>query len=64
MISAVLATMILMTSFNAIAYTKSSATGGFDTDKSERTLIKEIYFNQKQTIALLNEIKSMLQASK
>jgi len=41
MISAVLATMILMTSFNAIAYTKSSATGGFDTDKSERTLIKE-----------------------
>jgi len=63
-ISAVLVTIVVMGGFNTLAYTQGNTEGSFSTDKTDRTLIKEIYSNQMQEIALLNEIKSMLQASK
>jgi len=45
----VLVTMLLMVNINAMAYKDSDLTKpAFSTDKSDRSLIKEILVNQKQ----------------
>ena len=64
-IGAVFVTVFLMYNFNAIAekeYNPSEAV--FTTDKTDRMLIKEIHANQVQTLALLTEIKALLQTPK
>lgn len=56
-------TMILALSLNLMAYQRSEAEAPvFATDKSERTLIKEILVNQGEMLSLLREIKTMLEA--
>ena len=57
-------TMILAVSLNLMAYQEGETQAPvFATDKSERTLIKEVLVNQGEMLALLREIKAMLQAA-
>ncbi|MCK5179115.1 MAG: hypothetical protein KAR32_06245 [Candidatus Omnitrophica bacterium] len=56
---------ILMLSLNVMAANDSQ--GGqvpFITDKSDRTILKEVLVNQRKTHALLKDIKALLQEAK
>ena len=63
--------VVLVLSLNVMAAydsnTDESKTAGqlpFETDKSDRTMLKEIIVNQGKTHALLKEIKTLLQEKK
>lgn len=64
-IGALLAGMLLMSGFNVIAPKNGGAQAEqYNTDKTDRTLIKEIHANQQQVLSLLREIKGMIQTSR
>ncbi len=60
--------LLLLLNVNGNAYKKESATEDlsqtFVTDKSDRTLLKEILVSQKETAKLLKEIKMLLEEKK
>lgn len=57
--------LVLVLNLNGMAaFTDDSAGIPFETDKSDRTIIKEILVNQQKTHALLKEIKALLQEKK
>jgi hypothetical protein len=53
--------VIIMLGLNVMA---ADSTMPFATDKTDRTLLKEILVNQDKTLALLQEIKALVQAKK
>ena len=57
---------VLMLSFNGIAAYDSNKNSEipFNTDMTDRTMLKEILVNQGKTHALLKEIKTLLQEKK
>lgn len=59
-VGALLAGMILMANYNAIAYKDDEGASDFVTDKSDRTLIKEIYANQGEMLSILRDIQSRM----
>jgi hypothetical protein len=64
-IGTVFVTVFLMYNFNAMAgkeYSPSEIV--LPTDKTDRMLLKDIYANQAEILALLREIKALLQAPK
>ena len=54
--------LILMLSLNVMAANDGAIP--FSTDKSDRTILKEILTNQRKTHALLGEVKVLLQKAK
>lgn len=60
--------LVLLFSLNVMAQYGGSkeveSSMPFATDKTDRTMLKEILVNQGKTLALLSEIKSMLQEKK
>ncbi len=55
---------ILMFSLNVMAAGQAGGEIPFATDKSDRTMLKEILVNQGKTQALLKDIKALLQEAK
>ena len=58
----IVAMLVFMFSLNVMAAHEGAIP--FQTDKSDRTILKEILINQGKTHALLGEIKVLLQAAK
>ena len=64
-VGAVLAAAVLVLGFNAQAYKISEESkDAITTDKSDRTILKEILLNEQEILALLKEVKTMLQAGR
>ena len=59
-ISILMAAVLFCSVMTVFAYKYVAAAEGdlYQTDKTDRTLIKEMYFDQKEIIRLLNELKS------
>ena len=55
---------ILMMSLNVMAAYDGGSQIPFSTDKSDRTILKEIIVNQQKTHAILKDIKTLLQEAK
>lgn len=61
----IILTTVVLLWFNAQAYEIGEDTRyAVQSDKSDRTILKEILLNQEETLALLKDIKAMLQAGK
>lgn len=54
----------MMFSLNVMAAGQAGSEIPFVTDKSDRTMLKEILVNQGKTQALLKDIKALLQEAK
>lgn len=61
-IGVVVVAVVFMFSLNVMAAGGDSII--FKTDKSTRTIVKEVLVNQRQTHALLREIKALLREKK